>query len=241
MLMRKLFTCLAICFQALLIASGTGIDCDITAKKQTTPDVSPKVKRLVLITGCGRSGTGYMKDFLKASGLDVRHEYMGADGSVSWLMAADVDRAPWGPLSKDFHFKHVFHQIRDPLKVMQSFYDYPPRATWEWISDVIPEIKLTDSDMTKVAKYWYYWNLMAEAKAEWSYRIEDFDKKYIEMGRRLGLRFDKKVLAGISKKNNSKGPVKTLFTWSLLKAEIDPDLYEKICKLAERYGYAPQL
>ena len=74
----------------------------------------------VLVTGCGRSGTGYMCTFLKASGLDVHHEYMGADGSVSWLMGATVDKAPWGPLAKGFHFEHVFHQVRNPLKVIQS-------------------------------------------------------------------------------------------------------------------------
>lgn len=195
------------------------------------------IPRLVLVTGCGRSGTGYMARFLRSSGVDILHEHMGSDGSVSWLMAARIDWAPWGPLAKDYKFEHVFHQVRDPLKVIQSFYNVPPRATWEWISAVIPQIKLTDSDLTKCAKYWVYWNLMAEKRAEWTYRIEDFDKAYKEMGRRLGKTFDETILHSIPKDTNTKGPPIRVITWEILHDELDSDTYNKVRSLAQRYGY----
>jgi hypothetical protein len=196
-----------------------------------------KIPRLVLVTGCGRSGTGYMTEFLRAQGLDVGHEHMGKKGSVSWLMAAEVDHAPWGPLFKDYAFKHIFHQVRDPIKMIQSFYNEPPRATWEWIAQVIPEISLSDSDLTKCAKYWYYWNLMAEDKAEWTYRIEDIQFVCEEMGDRLGLEFYTSIVDKISKTTNTKGPPHRVITWSILEEEVDADLYEMVRSLAERYGY----
>lgn len=198
-----------------------------------------KISRLLLITGCGRSATGYMADFLKASGLKVKHEQMDEDGSVSWLMAATVNKAPWGPLSKHYTFNHIFHQVRNPVKVIQSYYNVPPGATWQWISSVIPEIQKKDSPLTKCAKYWVYWNLMAESKAEWTYRIEDFDSAYKEMGRRLGWVFDENILKSIPKTTNSKGPPIRVITWAILKEELASDLYTKVRTLAIRYGYTP--
>lgn len=196
-----------------------------------------KEEKKVLVTGCGRSGTGYMCAFLKASGLDVHHEYMGQEGTVSWLMGADVEKAPWGPLSKDFHFQHVFHQVRNPLKVIQSFYNVPPLATWEWIAHSIPQIHLEDPLLTKCAKYWVYWNKMVEKKAEWTFRIEDFDRVYPEMGQRLGVKFNRKVLNTIGKKTNTKGPPKRIITWKILKEELDPQTYAQVVKMAKRYKY----
>lgn len=199
--------------------------------------VIKKIPRLLLVTGCGRSGTGYMTEFLRASGLDLLHEHMGNDGSVSWLMASEIDWAPWGPLSKEYKFKHIFHQVRNPLKVIQSFYNVPPRATWEWICAVVPQIKLTDSDLIKCSKYWYYWNLMAEARAEWTYRIEDFDTAYIEMGKRLGRDLNENVLKSLPKNTNTKGPPVRVITWAILKDELDNDTFEKVQSLAQLYGY----
>lgn len=197
-------------------------------------------KRYLLITGCGRSGTAYIQEFLSASGLGITHEKtMGDHGCVSWLLAADCDWAPWGPLSKKYTFDHIFHQVRGPCKVIQSFYNHPPLATWKWIASVIPEIKLSDPPLTKAAKYWYYWNLMAESKAEWTYRIEDIDTVYQEMGRRLGMPLSGKVLKTIPKDKNTRGKPNRPITWQVLHDELDPDLYHKVRDLAIRYGYNP--
>lgn len=197
-----------------------------------------KEQRYLLITGCGRSGTAFMNEFLYQSGLDVVHEKRAGDhGCVSWLMAADCDWAPWGPLSKDYTFEHVFHQVRDPCKVIQSFYNFPPLATWEWICTVIPEISLTDSNLVKCAKYWYYWNLMAERKAEWTYRIEDIDEAYLEMGKRLKMPLSRMVLSMVPRDTNTRGEAIREVTWDKLKEELDADLYGKVRELAKRYGY----
>lgn len=196
-----------------------------------------KEKKLLLVVGCGRSGTAYMTSFLKQAGVQVRHEQMGEDGSVSWLLTARTDWAPWGPLSADYDFAHVFHQVRNPIKMIQSFYNSPPLATWNWISYVIPEIELSDPDLTKCVKYWIYWNKMAEAQAEWTYRIEDFDNCYKEFGERLGIALSCEDVKAIAKDTNTRGVPQHPITWEILKDELDSDLYQLLCETAIHYGY----
>lgn len=201
--------------------------------------VPPTQKRFLLITGCGRSGTAFMQEYLSRCGVGVTHEKtMGDHGCVSWLMAADCDWAPWGPLYRRYTFEHVFHQVRNPIKVIQSFYNFPPLATWKWIASVVPEIKLTDSPLTKASKYWYYWNIMAESKAEWTYRIEDFGTAYQEMSERLGVPLSESVLKNMPRDVNTRGKAERVITWKILRDELDPDLYEKVCELAVHYGYS---
>ena len=212
--------------------------CTLVAITSSVPAFcTQKQPKKLLVTGCGRSGTTYMNVFLRASGWDVNHEWMGGDGSVSWLLGAETDKAPWGPLARDFEFEHIFHQVREPLKVIQSFYNSPPLATWLWISHCIPQVKMSDTKLTKCAKYWIHWNKMVEAKAEWRYRIEDFDVQYKEMGRRLGVEFDPAILAGVSKKTNTRGPPARTITWGILRKELDPPVYRQVRNLAKRYGY----
>lgn len=195
----------------------------------------------LLVIGCGRSGTTYMTKVLSASGFDVKHEWMGEQGSVSWLMTpGDADWAPWGPLSKDYQFEHILHQVRDPVKVIQSVYNVPPSATWEWVGIFIPEIKPGDSKLAKSAKYWYYWNLIAESRAEFTYRIEDFNADYQIVGDKIGVVFDKSVIKSISKKTKTQRRIgHRQITWKILKDELDADLFDKVRSLALRYGYTP--
>lgn len=195
-------------------------------------------ERILLITGCGRSGTQYTHDFLNKSGLQVGHESVREHGSVSWLLNSDASWAPWGPLRKDFRFKHVFHQVRDPLKVIQSFYNVPPRATWKWIAETVKEIHLDDPDLVKCAKYWIHWNLLAESRSEWTYRIEDFDRDYMQMAVRLQYPLKKSVLNTVPKTTNTKvRSDDVIITWELLQAELPPELYQQLVDLAAHYGY----
>lgn len=198
-----------------------------------------KMRRFLLITGCCYSGTEYMSKFLQASGLDVEHEYMNSEGCVSWLMASRIKSTPWGPLSINYKFDHVFHQVRSPIKVIQSVYNFFPVDLWPWIYDVVPEIKRTDPLLVRSVKYWYYWNLLCEDVAEWRFRIEDFDVQYEEMAERLGLQFDDMVLGLIDKGTNKKDGKIEQVTWEMLKQNLDSDFYEKVCNLTRRYGYHP--
>ena len=46
----------------------------------------------LLVTGASRSGTHLVSSVLLSSGLDVPHEMLGADGSVSWLYGSTPTR-----------------------------------------------------------------------------------------------------------------------------------------------------
>lgn len=228
MLTKKFYIALTIL--SLLIVSGVYFFISKTEDLEPYPR-----KRLVLITGCARSGTTYISQVLRKCGFDVRHEKDGKVGVASWVMAVDSDKTPWGPGANDYVFEHVFHQVRDPLKTIASASNEPPQS-WQYISQFVPELKPEDSRMVRAAKYWYYWNLLAEQKAEWTYRIEDFDHHIDEMSSRLGINLPQNANRRVEKYANTRG-YKEKFTWQDLKMGLDPELYSNIVALAKKYGY----
>ncbi len=130
-------------------------------------------KRKLLITGCGRSGTKYISELLKCCGFDIGHEKDGKDGIASWPMAVSDDESPWGPPSNDYEFENVIHQVRHPFKTISSCLTISDKS-WNYIKKHIP-INDSDSKIIMSAKYWYYWNLKAEGKAKFTYKIEDIE------------------------------------------------------------------
>lgn len=195
----------------------------------------------LLVTGCARSGTTYMALFLKKSGYNISHESLGQDGIVSWPMASNFLN-PWGELAPpNISFTHIFHQVRNPLHVITSWalnLNHLNRIEWAFVRQQIPEIKLTDSLMVHCAKYWYYWNLLAEKKAEWRYRIEDLEEILPEFMERSGLVLDANVLNEIPKNYNAWLHTSKKITWADLERELPPDLYQKIQDMTQRYGYS---
>ena len=149
-------------------------------KSNPCPNLQVQDKKL-LITGCARSGTTYISKFLQNCGLDVPHEVTGEFGCISWMMAADDCFAPWGEGSLGYEFDLVFHQVRNPLKCISSVMINQPNLTWDYICKHVPEIDILEPIIQRCAKYWYYWNLLAEKKADWTYRIEDLEQVIGEM------------------------------------------------------------
>jgi hypothetical protein len=199
-----------------------------------------RTKKSLLVTGCGRSGTGFTAEFLKLSGYDVGHEHMGKKGTVSWLTAARVDEAPWGPLWNDYEFRRVFHQVRNPIKVIQSVYNVPPRAGWDWIASILTQIKPEDSRLTMCVKYWIYWNRMVEIKADFTYRVEDMEELLPLFAKKLHWNFSLDTFRSVPKNTNTKGPPTKPITWAYLREHIDPELYLILEEQAIRYGYVPE-
>ncbi|MFI5343989.1 MAG: hypothetical protein ACHQUC_07195 [Chlamydiales bacterium] len=195
------------------------------------------IDKFLLITGCARSGTTYISKVLSHSGLEIGHEKLLKDGCTSWTMAVDSDCSPYGPPSKGIHFEHIFHQARDPLQTISSVYSTEPPASWNFICSVIPNISLADTKLMRAAKYWYYWNLEAERKAEWTYRVEDIEIVWDEMCQRLNISLNRDALATVSKTTNTRGPHQIECTWKMLRNELPLEFYLKIQLLAQRYGY----
>lgn len=205
--------------------------------KQKFNSDSSEVERLVLITGCARSGTSYAAIALDMCGLHLKHESSyGEHGIVSWFMAVDSAYQPYKiPITK-CKFKHVFLQVRNPLKAIASI-ETEPMESWCYVQQFLPQIHLNEPNIIKAAKYWYYWNLMAEQKAEWIYRIEDLDLVINEMSERLGIDLDKNGLNLVPRNTNTRGN-REYYKWEDLKRALDPKLYLNIVNMAKRYGYA---
>jgi hypothetical protein len=209
------------------------------SKDTSSSQSSPKQHRFLLITGCSRSGTTYISEVLKLSGLDIGHEFVGKDGTSSWFMCIEADHVPWKhrPSSIGFEFDHIFHQVRHPLKVISSVLGTEHRKAITYFSENIPEIYAKDPPLVKCAKYWYYWNLYAEQKSEWRYQVEQIDSCLAEMGQRLGIVLDKEILTQIPRDTNHRKQTTNL-TWAQLKEEIPADLFSKIQEMSLRYGYS---
>ena len=190
----------------------------------------------LLVVGCARSGTTYIAKVLKKCGWKINHERVKRDGAVSWEMVFDTKQVPWGSPQKGRKFAHTFHQVRHPLFTISSVYHAELPESWEYVMEHIPEITPNDSPLVRAAKYWYYWNLEAEKISEWTYRIEDIDQVFEEFERRVGKRIDRAALTRVPRNVNTTG-VHHQFTWEELQEALDPDLYEKIRQLSERYGY----
>jgi hypothetical protein len=223
-----------LCFISLVCIPSSflsAVHSDQYLNSRATPH---RLVRELLITGCARSGTTYITYVLRNCGLNVDHEENAGYGIVSWPMAVDSSNSVWGPPSNRYRFKHIFHQVRHPLKAIASATTEPTRS-WAYICQHCKNIKMHDKPLVKAAKYWYYWNLLAEKKAEWTYRIEDIENALDEMSRRLSIPLSKKALGRISKKTNSRRHAS--YTWKDIKAAINPKLYAKILEMARRYGY----
>lgn len=195
-------------------------------------------ERDILVTGCARSGTRYTAFILRDCGLDIGHEWVYPQGLTSWLMAADCSECPWGAdPSANYTFKHIFHQVRDPMKVIASVYINEPPESWDFICRHLPEIEETDSHLVKCAKYWYYWNLMAEKKAEYTYRVEDIEKALRVMSFRMKRDLIPKDLGAYNKNINTRETPPDL-TWATLEESLPYPLFYDLQMMALRYGYS---
>lgn len=220
-------------------------------------------RKRLLITGCGRSGTLYTANLWQALGLDIRHErpippngVMGADGVASWFMAADDPQPPSGPSVLNYQFDVVIHQVRHPLQVIASMAQFILRHGKHapgYIERHIPETKLDPGErkyldvkrqlILKASRYWYHWNLLAEAKANRIVKIEDLDLELPNLCDLVGVPYQPDVLEGISKEINARHyhvpDEPWVVEWSDIK-KLDPKIYENVKDLAIKYGYEEQ-
>jgi hypothetical protein len=77
----------------------------------------------ILITGCGRSGTKFISTVLNEIGMDCGHERVFSANSERhqpFFYESSWYGAPF--ISKTQGLTHVLHIVRDPRKVMASFY-----------------------------------------------------------------------------------------------------------------------
>lgn len=116
----------------------------------------------VLVTGCGRSGTGFAAKALQHIGLDVRHEEMGKDGTSDWKEVARTT---------SLEYEHVIQVVRDPLPWIGSFLTVGD-SSWEFIHKN-QGTKPTESKIKDCLIHWIKWNRWANRICDVVIRLDD--------------------------------------------------------------------
>ena len=186
---------------------------------------------MILITGSGRSGTTYMARALQRCGLDMPHERLGRDGTVSSLYCFD---APWYPGKKHAvprpEFDVILHQAREPLASIASI---QTGRSWDWTCQFLPVGE--DAPLLQRACYnWLVFNEEAERQAVLTYRIEALEKVWPTLQRLIGFNAPYSVIADLPRTINSRKHSDV--TWGEVK-EAAPEIYDAIRGAAGRYGY----
>lgn len=145
----------------------------------------------LIITGCGRSGTGFLSRVLTDSGLRCGHENVFTERGVrpwgnlradsSWYAVASLDSIPAAD--------RVVHLIRHPLDCARSFlgigfFQRPPsperRPRHGVIDRVDPSILRQPTELDRFIRYWTRWNGLVVPRAHKTLRLEDVDASAVE-------------------------------------------------------------
>src|SRR6188472_3358246 len=115
---------------------------------------------MLLITGCGRSGTHFTARLLQEMGLDVGHETVGKDGAASWKHIVSGTFVYVGKNRtqeiRDENFTPILHQVRHPLKVIASMQTFSP-STWGFMAQFI-SLDLKTPVIARAMQGWVEWN-----------------------------------------------------------------------------------
>lgn len=224
------------------------------------------IKRDVLILACGRSGTLYTSRVFKSVKYDVGHEKIGENGSISmYLVAGKTDCTSINKGQKtlihagedraNYEFGQVWHQLRHPLKAIDSLAKSFTRKVRAWTGEQLgvplpgraKELQCSIEDKLHWAMhYWLQNNLLCEKQAAWTYSLETFP--WEEMLERLGLpsqslptlptTTNRGLRYAFKSKEQTAVINKTMYDtdWKRLRA-IDRNLAQQVRENAERWGY----
>lgn len=215
-------------------------------------------RRKLLVTGCGRSGTLYASEVWKAQGLDVRHEnpdppngQMGKDGIASWYMAVNDPDPPFGPSAEGYEFDLIIHQVRHPLDVIASCAQFVLKDPFsrDYIERNAPQTRPSpeeqalspkDHRVLQAARYWYYWNLLAQKKGDVTIQVESLPVRLESLCQLLEVGYRPGAADSISKTTHGRYLYTNQAYWVVGWEDVerlDARLCRKIKKLAASYGY----
>ena len=191
-----------------------------------------------MIAGIGypRSGTMYTTKLLNSWGFNVRHEYLGDDGTVDWQLVSDKRPTEYGgnvQLFDDYEWSFVIHVIRHPLKTLFSVAN---TETFIKKSCRFRGVELGSfEDAVTSMLDWY--ELCKSKNPDFTFRVEDgqkdlfeaLKKKYPHISR--DNEFDNKAL-----NHRSNGKISTSRYWSLIDG-LDEDKKYALRKMCEDNGY----
>ncbi len=210
-----------------------------------------------LITGCGRSGTGYTAQLLTALGYQCGHEEIFSItavsggrvawpdtylGDSSWLAAPYLHEMPAGTA--------ILHQVRDPLAVVRSLVRIRlfevPGPYLEFLASHLEGIDRCPP-VEAALRYWDEWNGLVEEASEIEgltycrYHLEEIDDATIaslleHLGRTIDLDVVQRELQQRPTDYNTRGDVSRDdgISWETLP---DCEAARAVAERATRYGY----
>lgn len=157
----------------------------------------PPPPRAVIVTGIGRSGTGYVAEVLRKSAMRSSHKHVFHAGvlnpCVRCLKHLDVEVSGFAmPHLDDRKFRPypVVQVVRNPLPWLNSWKQ--KRYARSYIdahlpdSDVAPFVEpdpdgiATDAFFTDALRTWFLWNLAIARRAIFFFRVEDMSPDDVE-------------------------------------------------------------
>lgn len=197
----------------------------------------------ILIVGYPRSGTRFTAQLLYRAGLCVGHERRAEHATVSWLYAVDAPppgrwaaRAGTSPSGPDSDWSAIFHQVRDPLKVIaccmekedwgQSLaYRQQHTSLWEH----------AESQLECSALLWYEWNtVLCERRASMTFQVETIREVWPDIIEAAGMHRDTRMPAVATSVGHEDH--KDL-SWKRVQDECHPSIFTRLQNAARKYGY----
>jgi hypothetical protein len=201
------------------------------------------MSRKIIITACPYSATKYTAELLNSIGLEVGHEVIKKDGTVSWGHI-HLRREDFGPEVV------MLHQVRHPLMVITqlrslrgaSKYHRGP-FLWEmfmartnamdvpWKLPVLHEGE--NYGLKDYMSLWYWWNKFGTLTADGTYTIESLPDRWEWF---LGMIGHEYVDMPVESKTTNRHSTPKILSWDDLH-EADPELTSRILELATHFGY----
>lgn len=192
---------------------------------------------MLLITGCGRSGTHYTARLLQEMGLDVPHERVGVDGAASWKHVVSGTFVYLGKKREaeidSSGFDRILHQVRHPLKVISSMQTFSD-STWSYMAKFI-DLDMKAIPVKRAMQAWVHWNRLVESKAHWRFQIEELPERFQEFCQQAGLPVRSMPHVPHEAKDSRISRFNPL-DWDDLQ-KCDASLAEEVRQLACAYGY----
>ena len=240
-------------FAALNLLCGHAVEVNLKTIADAIPATDAGTRRLKLVvTGTGRSATGFAAHWLTSAGVPCGHEafftFTGWDGAQarlrrrpelvaesSWLAAPWLDKPQLAEAL-------VIHQVRHPKKVAESCMRHPPGTTPEFLEYLerhCPEVAEYESDLDKAIARWVYWNRRIEeacdGRPSYFWRVEDGEDGLLKWLQEQGVvgDVDPERLYGNREHNPHRHEVQAEARLS----DVAADLLEPLVEMMERYGY----
>lgn len=217
-----------------------------TAEKWGVAKRSKREKRLILISGTGRSGSKTMALWFKKNKIDVLHELTGEHGASTHFFHSDskwYPMFPWyngrahvGERLSDYEFEYHYHIVRNPLTSIPSIAKIFGSIDFEFLEDLS---MMPIGVKNKIEKcMWAYFAINKKYEEQTSakrrVKLEELFKIVPIIEKDTGIDL---VLDNMPHSNRGSGYRRSMpITSDDLKA-VNFNLYSDIKRMAKRYGY----